>query len=219
VAGVAAGSASRIDPAEGEANRNENEQRVGRESFLRGVAGGGLALAGGIWIEEVLRAAPAAAAPSKAQDRDIFNFALLLEFLKASFYAEALARGGLSGDLKRFAEVVGSHEGEHVRYLKSVLGRHARSEPRFHFGKATRDAKRFQSTAVAVEDLAVAAYNAQAANLTKPALGAAIKIVSVEGRHAAWIRAVAGDVPAPRAADPGEGVAGVQAALKRLRIA
>jgi hypothetical protein len=49
----------------------------------------------------------------------------------------------------------------------------------------------------------VLAYNGQAANLTKPALAAAAEIVSVEGRHAAWISDLAGEPPAPRAADVG----------------
>ena len=44
--------------------------------------------------------------------------------------------------------------------------------------------------------LAVATYNGQAVNLTPASLKAAARIVSVEGRHAAWIRSIVGDVPA-----------------------
>jgi hypothetical protein len=54
-----------------------------------------------------------------------------------------------------------------------------------------------------LEDAGVAAYNGQAANLTKKTLGPAAEIVSVEGRHAAWIRDILGLEPAPRAADTG----------------
>jgi hypothetical protein len=160
----------------------------------------------------------AANRPSVVQDRAIFNFALLLEYLKSSFYADALAHAGLTGELHDFAEVAGAHEREHVQAIKKALGSHARPEPRFRFGRASRDPKRFQSTAVALEDLAVAAYNAQAANLTKDALAAAIKIVSVEARHAAWIRSIAGEEPAPTAADPGKDVAAVTSQLKKLNI-
>ena len=52
-----------------------------------------------------------------------------------------------------------------------------------------------------LEDTAVAAYNGQAANLTKPVLQAAATIVSVEARHAAWIRDIVGEPASPQAAD------------------
>jgi ferritin-like protein len=47
----------------------------------------------------------------------------------------------------------------------------------------------------------VAAYNGQGANLTRPALAAAVEIVSVEARHAAWVRDLVGKLPAPLAQD------------------
>ena len=47
-----------------------------------------------------------------------------------------------------------------------------------------------RGTAIALEELGVAAYNGQATNLSKPALQAAASIVSVNARHAAWIRAI-----------------------------
>ena len=39
-----------------------------------------------------------------------------------------------------------------------------------------------------LEDVAVAAYNGQAGNLTKDALRAAATVISVDARHTAWIR-------------------------------
>ena len=89
----------------------------------------------------------------------------------------------------------------------------AREEPRFDFGEATRDPEEFRDTAVAIEDLAVAAYNGQAGNLTKGALEAAAKIVSVEARHAGWIRAIAGMNPAPDATEAAKTAAEVTAAV------
>jgi len=53
----------------------------------------------------------------------------------------------------------------------------------------------------AFEETMIAAYNGQAANLTKQTLDMAAKIVSVEARHAGWIRAIAGKNPAPNATD------------------
>jgi hypothetical protein len=73
--------------------------------------------------------------------------------------------------------------------------------PRFAFGKAVANPARFAATALELEDLGVAAYNGQAANLSKPALQAAARIVSVDARHAAWIRATQGRPPANQPTD------------------
>jgi hypothetical protein len=151
----------------------------------------------------VQHAAAAPATPSAAQDRQILNFALLLEYLQDDFYSDALTRGGLTGELRHFAEVVGGHEREHVAYLRDALGANARIRPTFVFGDKTRNERSFLDAAVLLENVGVVAYNGQAANLTKPVLAAATEIVSVEGRHAAWISDLAGRAPAPRAADVG----------------
>jgi rubrerythrin len=156
----------------------------------------------------------AAAPPSRAQDRAIFNFALLLEYLQADFYGEAVREGALTGDVRAFAEVVSEHERAHVAFLRKALGAHARESPQFDFGNATKDEREFLKAAVLLENTGVLAYNGQAANLTKPALAAAAEIVSVEGRHAAWISDLAGEPPAPRAADVGASSADVVQALQ-----
>jgi rubrerythrin len=158
----------------------------------------------------------ATAAPSPLQDRAIFNFALLLEYLQSEFYRQAVERGRLRGDVRRFAEVVAQHEAAHVAFLRKALGSHARPKPTFAFGEAVANERAFLDAAVTLENAGVLAYNGQAANLTKPALAAAAEIVSVEGRHAAWISALAGKAPAPRAADVGAPSADV---LQTLRAA
>src|SRR5262245_10277741 len=83
--------------------------------------------------------------------------------------------------MKDFAEVAGGHERDHASFIRKALGRHARPEARFRLGALTRSPAVFVSAATEIEDLAVGAYNGQAANLTRPALGHAIRIVSVEG--------------------------------------
>jgi hypothetical protein len=176
---------------------------------------GGAAVAAGAYA--TYDADPATPAPSEALDRKIFNFALLLEYLQAAFYTDAVNRGALRGEIREFAETVGGHEREHVAFLRQALGAEARPRPQFRFGNATRNARAFVDTAVDLENLGVAAYNGQAANLTKSALAHAIEIVSVEGRHAAWISDLAGRNPAPRAADPGETAAQVAAAVRATR--
>jgi len=174
------------------------------------------AVAGGVGFAASRTAAAAVATPSAAQDREILNFALLLEYLQADFYGDALKKARLSGDVRSFAEVVAEHERAHVAYLRKALGVHARPRPRFVFGEATRRERSFLDAAVVLENVGVLAYNGQAANLTKPVLAAAAEIVSVEGRHAAWINDLAGHEPAPRAADVG---VSAEEALQTLRAA
>jgi hypothetical protein len=172
----------------------------------------GLALGG----TALLAAHPEAArsAPSQALDQKIFNFALLLEYLQAGFYSEAVNQGGLRGSVRDFAEVVAGHERDHVRFLREALGPKARARPKFAFGDATRKERKFVRAALLLENIGIGAYNGQAAKLTKPSLAAAAEIVSVEGRHAAWISDLTGRPPAPRAADPGLTAAEVTAALR-----
>jgi rubrerythrin len=142
------------------------------------------------------------AAASKEQDARVLNLVLAVEYTEAAFYREALARGGLRGDLKDYAETVLEHEKAHVGFLEQALGAAAEPAPRHEFGDRTKDEKAFIAAAVKLEDLAVATYNGQAVNLTAASLKAAARIVSVEARHAAWIRSIAGEVPATEATDP-----------------
>ena len=189
-------------------------RRATRGRMLARLAGGAVAaLGGGVLI--ALRPEAATPAPSVSTDRKIFDFALQLEYLQAAFYSAAVDGGALRGELLDFAETVGGHEREHVAFLEQALGPAASPKPRFDFGRATSSEREFLDAAVLLENIGVSAYNGQAANLTKPALGAAAKIVSVEGRHAAWVSALAGREPAPRAADPGQTAAAVTAMLKR----
>ncbi len=171
-----------------------------RSAFLRrGATAGGTLVAGGF----VAGAFPGfvSAAASPAQDVRILNLTLTLEYLEEAFYAQALRAGKLTPALRRFAETAGAHERAHVQFLEKALGRKAIKKPTFDFRDTITNPKKFSKTAVLLEDTGVEAYNGQAANLTKPVLEAAAKIVSVEARHAGWIRAIRGDNPAPRATD------------------
>ncbi len=177
----------------------------------------GITVAGAAVSSAALLAAPALAGGrrSPAQDRTILNFALLLEYIQAALYREALRRRSIRGDLREFAEVVGEQEQQHVVLLEKALGSRARREPRLDLTAATRSSRKFLRSALVVEDTAVSAYNGQAANLTRAALAPALEIVSVEGRHAAWIRDIAGEDPAPFAADAGMSAVEVTNILKR----
>jgi hypothetical protein len=163
------------------------------------LAGGGMAV-GGI----VIAALPdlAGSKPSASQDAEILNFALLVEYVQAGLYADALRRKALTGERREYAKIVGEHERAHIAFIRKALGDKARKPPKLDFGEDTATAATFTDVALKLEDLGVAAYNAQAPNLTKGSLAAAARIVSVEARHAAWIRAIAGVTPAPDASEP-----------------
>jgi rubrerythrin len=166
-----------------------------RSELLRWIGGVSL-LAGGLALPRPARAA------SRKQDREILNYALSLEYLQASFYTEAERLNSLRGSFKEQARVVGSHERAHVRALQGLLGAAAIKRPRFDFQGVTEDQSQFRETAVAFEDLAVAAYKEEAPRIRSPELlAAAIRIHSVEARHAAWIRHLVGALPAPDAFD------------------
>lgn len=146
-------------------------------------------------------AASSGAPQSAARDREILNLGLLVARLQAEFYSQALRSGHLKGEVRQFADVVGSQEKAHVSFLAGALGSHAAHSPSFRFGDAASDPRKFVATAVTLESTSLGVYNGQAPNLTAPTLAAAARIVSVEARHAAWARALAGTDPAPVAVD------------------
>jgi hypothetical protein len=190
-----------------------SERRTRRELLKRAILAGGTLSLGGVTIGGLPRLA--FSAPSPAQDVRVLNLVLLLEHLEAGFHADAVRRGRLTGELREFATVVGRHERKHVAFVRKTLGSAARKKPALSFGSATEDPAEFAAAALALEDLSVAAHNGQTANLTKGALAAAARIVSVEARHAAWIRFIAGKVPAPDPTDEPATAAQVEARIRR----
>lgn len=144
----------------------------------------------------------AAAGGLAASDVGILNYALALEYLQASFYTEAERSGALKGKAARAATVVGATERAHVKAFQKLLGSRAVKRPLFDFQGTTEQQRPFLKTAVALEDLAVAAYKGQAPKLQSSAvLTAAVGIHSVEARHAAWMRELFGITPAVHAFD------------------
>ncbi|MGI3903073.1 MAG: ferritin-like domain-containing protein [Janthinobacterium lividum] len=129
---------------------------------------------------------------------DVLNFALTLEYLEAEFYATALSTRGLIPARYHavFAEI-GRHENEHVRLLSGALAGAAVAKPTFDFtGRGQypdvfSNFETFTTLSSTFEDLGVAAYKGQAGNLQgTPLLTTALRIHSVEARHAAEVRLV-----------------------------
>ena len=181
--------------------------------FRKAAVGGGAMIGGGVLLAGM--PALAEARPSKRQDVAILNYALTLEYLESAFYIEAVKNGAISGEVLDTATIIRDHEVTHVKALKQVLGRKAVRKPKFDFADTTSDPAKFLATAVALEDTGVAAYNGQATNLTAGALAAAARIVSVEARHAAWIRSIVGKTPAADATDSPLTEAQVLAAIRK----
>ena len=187
-------------------------RRQALRAALGGAAIGGGALLGG-W------AAPQASLgkPSRAQDVRILSFLLVLEQAQSAFYDAALRSRALSGELLRFAQVVAPQEHDHVALLGRRLGGSARPAPRFEFRDATSSPARFRRAAIDLEEATAAAYIGQGASLTRDLVAEAAGIVAVEARHAAWIRDLAGALPAPRPADHARSPGDVLADLRTKR--
>ena len=177
--------------------------RETRRDFLLTLAGGGAVLA-----------ALVAAEPARSATRNdiaILNYALVLEYLQSAFYTEAERRKALrTKTARQTTRVLGAVERAHVAALKQALGSAAVAKPFFDFKGVTEDEDAFIKTAVAFEDLGTAAYKGQAYRIdSKELLAAAIAIHSVEARHAAWIRYLAGAPPASSALDEPKSMAEV----------
>ena len=174
--------------------------RFSRASLLKGsLAVMGAVAGSAVGVAEIAASTDSRGSP--ATDREILTFGLLIERLQAAFYAAALRGGKLTGEARQFAHVVAAEELAHVKYLTAALGSSAGASPRFHFGDAVTDPAKFIATAVSLEEAGLGVYNGQAVNLTPKTLAAAARVVSVEARHAAWARAIAGKDPAPAAVD------------------
>lgn len=175
------------------------------------VATGGIALANLAGSSDRV----AAAQRSEEQDIRLLNFLLMLEYAQLTLYDEAISADVLRGEVRRFADVARSHEAEHVNALRTLLGADAEEKPTFRFTDAKRTVEGFKHAALTLEETAAAAYIGQAPNLTRDRVPRVAEIVAVEARHAAWIRAIAGRNPAPRAADPSTTARQVARTLER----
>ncbi len=162
----------------------------------------GAAATGGALAMQARTSTARGAGSGDAGDVAILNYALTLEEVQAAFYSEAEQAGALSGALAEQARIVGAHERAHVAAFRKVLGSRAIARPAFDFRGQTESPEGFRKTAVAFEDLAVAAYQDQIPLLeARDYVAAAVAIHSVEARHAAWIRRLAGVLPASKPFD------------------
>ena len=187
-----------------------------RADFVkRALLVGGAGIAGA-----VVAGAPRSTDAAQISQPDLraLNLLLLLEYTEAAFYDEALRRKRLQGKLLEYVTAVAAQEKDHLKFVRGALGSRAEDEPDFEFGDKTGDPDAFAAAAGDLEDLAVAAYNGQGTNVTSKTLAAAATIVSVEARHAAWIRSIVGEPPAPDATDTPQTAAQVLDGLRQAGL-
>jgi hypothetical protein len=160
-----------------------------RGGFLRKAALGGVTLVGGGVLLGAGAGVASAASADGIEDVDVLNFALVLEYLEASFYVQALGKGadplppGVAFMPRRFtsSQITGAkqlsslgtvrngayrylrqirdHEVAHVAFLQTALGSAAVAAPTFDFGAGLDEVDTFLATALVLENTGVMAYD------------------------------------------------------------
>lgn len=188
-------------------------QAVSRRDALArsGTLGAALALgAMPIALAAMARRAVAQSAPLTQQVIDVLNFALMLEYLESTFYNTGMAASGLipASDRAVFGQVQ-KHENAHVAFLKGALGASAVGPFTFDFTLGGtidpfHDYPTFLILSQGFEDTGVRAYKGQAGNLISNGtiLTYALRIHSVEARHACEVRRIRGEKGWITGADP-----------------
>lgn len=134
-------------------------------------------------------------APYFKNDLEVLNYALTLEHLENTFYAEVNAGGKLQGDAAKYLAVIGAHERAHVDALTAAISK-AGGTPvqplgKYNFGAVGDMNSQAGILAIAniLEPTGVKAYDGAAREIMdKAILGVAGQIVQVEARHAAIVR-------------------------------
>jgi hypothetical protein len=125
-------------------------------------------------------------------DFGVLNFAYALEQLEAAFYIQVVATpySGISATEMTALTEIRDHEILHREFLRAALGTNAIPALGVNFSSINfTDRASVLGAAKAFEDTGVSAYNGAGYIMTNPTyLTLAGKIVSVEARHAAYIR-------------------------------
>ena len=151
---------------------------------------------------------PAAAKKASASDADILNFALGLEYLESTFYAQIVdannARSFLTPEVAKVAQGIADDEAAHVTAILDVLNRAGGApiaKPTFQFPANVFVSQiAFLTLAATFEETGIGAYLGAVPKVDSvDALKFAASIYGLETRHAAIIRMMNGLDPAPTA--------------------
>ena len=174
----------------------KNEFISSRRHFLgfAGATAGLIVVGSGCKKEQVASNDVADGVDLGSGDPGILNYAYALEQLEAAFYSQVIMSqySGISSTEAALLTDIRDHEIAHREFFKAALKDGAIADLEFDFSSVdfgSRDS--VLATAKAFEDLGVSAYNGAGRLIqTDDYLVLAGKIVSVEARHAAWIRDV-----------------------------
>lgn len=171
----------------------KNQQAVSRRKFL-GYGGVASALVLGMMAcnKDDDDNGPANGINLGSGDKGILNYAYALEQLEAAFYTQVILTPYTSAPAAELALLadIRDHEIAHREFFKNALGSDAIQALTPDFSKINFTSRQsVLDTAKAFEDLGVSAYNGAGKLISTPDyLVLAGKIVSVEARHAAYIR-------------------------------
>lgn len=185
----------------------ETAPELSRRNLLGVIGGAALVAAVGL---ELPSAAQSRRLRLSANDIDILNFALNLEYLEAEFYLYATTGNGLPQELttgvgtlgpttgfpaipftdpilQATAEELTDDEVAHVIFLRQVLGRFAIAKPALNLNAllTPTNETEFLILTRAFEDVGVSAYAGAAAGIrNRTVLSAAARILATEAYHA-----------------------------------
>ncbi len=168
---------------------------LGRRSFLQftGAGAAGLVLvAAGCKKDRINNPISYGATLDFKDDFGVLNYAYALEQLEAAFYIRVASNppAAFSATEKAYFQDIQFHEIAHREFFKKALGAAAIGSLDVDFSSIDfSDRASVLKTAKAFEDLGVSAYNGAGIRIQNDAyLVLAGKIVSVEARHAAYVR-------------------------------
>ncbi|MET4081860.1 rubrerythrin [Pedobacter sp. UYP30] len=168
---------------------------LGRRSFLQfaGASAAGLALvAAGCRKDRNFPPISTGATLDFKDDFGVLNYAYALEQLEAAFYVQVAANppSGFSAAEKAYFQDIQFHELAHREFFKKALDTARIPDLEVDFSTIKfNDRTSVLAAAQGFEDLGVSAYNGAGVRINDPKyLTVAGKIVSVEARHASYIR-------------------------------
>jgi len=168
---------------------------LGRRSFLQyaGASAAGIALvAAGCKKDRGVENVMTGATLDFKDDTGVLNYAYALEQLEAAFYVKVASAppSSFTTAQKAYFQDIQFHEIAHRELFKNALSTSAIGSLEVDFSAIDfTNATSVLNAAIAFEDLGVAAYNGAGVRLkSTDFLVLAGKIVSVEARHAAYVR-------------------------------
>jgi len=168
---------------------------VGRRSFLQyaGASAAALALvAAGCRKDRNYGDTSMGVTLDFSSDVGVLNYAYALEQLEAAFYIQVANSNpsGFTAAQKTYFQDVQFHEIAHREFFKKALGANAIGSLEVNFSAIDfTSGASVLATAKTFEDLGVSAYNGAGVRIKDSGnLVIAGQIVSVEARHAAWVR-------------------------------